>query len=140
MIVTKKLSVSSTDYFDCICRYLIKDLRKTVNKNMKLKDIKPDFSFYKTYKTKDGDFKSKQVIEEFEYGKAYKLKIKIPEGYQIISHHIKELSDDEIEVRYEEVVESNKASVKVRQFSRRGKSKKVMKQLLNDLESEIILK
>lgn len=140
MIVTKKLNVSSGNYFDCISRYLVKDLRKSVDKNIKAKDIKPGFRFDKMYKTKEGDYKSKQVIEEYEYGKAYKLKMAIPEGYQVISHHIKEINDHQIEVRYEEVILSDKMSMKIRQFSRRGKSRKVMNTLLSNLEAEITLK
>lgn len=140
MIVTKKLKVNNGDYFDCLTRYLIKELRKSVDKGIKAKDIKPGYRFDRMYKTKNGEFKSIQVIEEFDYGKAYKLKIKLPQGYQIISHHIKELSDDEIEVRYEEVVETSKLSLKIQQFMRRGKSKKLMTRLLHDLEAEITLK
>lgn len=137
MKINDTLNVSAEAYFNTLQRYLLKDLKKTVSKSIKLSDLKKGYRFEKTYHTKDGDYTSKQEIVEMEYAKAYKLRFSIPGGYQIISHHIDEIDAEHIKVVYEEVIESDKLSLKTRQFMRRGKSRKMMKQILYNLELEI---
>lgn len=137
MRISDTLNVSAEAYFNTLQRYLLKDLKKTVSKSIKLSDLKAGYRFEKTYHTKDGDYVSKQEIVEMEYAKAYQLKFSIPDGYQIISHHIDTIDDDHIKVVYEEVIESDKLGLKTKQFMRRGKSRKMMKQILHNLELEI---
>ncbi|MDD3049041.1 MAG: DUF3284 domain-containing protein [Bacilli bacterium] len=137
MKISDTLNVSAEAYFNVLQRYLLKDLKKTVSKSINVKDLKQGYRFEKTYRTKDGDYVSKQEIVEMVYAKAYQLKFSVPGGYQIISHHIEELDNNHIKVVYEEIIESSKLSIKLRQFMRRGKSRKMMKQILHNLELEI---
>lgn len=137
MKISDTLNVSAEAYFNVLQRYLLKDLKKTVSKSINIRDLKQGYRFEKTYHTKDGDYVSKQEIVEMEYAKAYKLKFSIPGGHQIISHHIEEIDSEHIKVEYEEVIESGKLSIKTRQFMKRGKSRKMMKQILHNLELEI---
>ncbi|NCC54517.1 MAG: DUF3284 domain-containing protein [Erysipelotrichia bacterium] len=137
MKISDTLNVSAEDYFNVLQQYLLKDLRKTVSKSLKKSDLKAGYQFKKTYRTKDGEYESKQEIVEMDYGKAYQLKFTIPGGYQIISHHIEKIDEQHIKVEYEEVIESHQLSIRLRQFMRRGKSRKLMKSILYNLELEI---
>lgn len=138
MIVKQTLNVSAEAYFNLLQKYLLKDLKKTVNKSISLKDIKQGFCFEKTYRTKQkDDFVSKQEIVELSYPSAYCLRFSIPNGFQKISHHIKTIDENQVEITYEEVVETNFIPLRIQQFSRRRKARALMNQLLKNLELEI---
>ena len=138
MKIKRKLNVSSDAYFTTLQRYLLNDLRKNVDRKLKLNDLKVGYQFTKVYKRKNAeDYVSSQVIEEMDFAKAYCLRFSIPNGFQIISHHIKEVDGNTIEVTYEEVIETKKLGLSFQQFMRRGKSRKLMNQILKKLEIEI---
>lgn len=141
MKIKGTLHVSAEAYFNTLQKYLLKDLRKSVDRSIKMGDLKAGYTFTKTYQRKnDSDYVSHQEIVEMDYGKAYCLKFSVPGGYQVISHHIKELDENTIEVVYEEVIESKEFGLNVKQFMRRNKSRKLMKQILANLEKEIQIK
>ncbi len=138
MRVKGTLHVSAEAYFSTLQKYLLKDLRKTVDRSLKMSDLKPGFTFSKTYKrAKEDDYVSTQEIVTMDFGKAYCLKFSVPGGYQVISHDIKEIDENTIEVEYEEVIETKEVGLRVKQFMRRGKSRKLMHQILSNLEKEI---
>ena len=141
MVVQQILNVSAESYFNLLQRYLLKDLKKTVNKSISLKDLKQGFRFEKTYRVKQkDDYVSKQEIMEMDYPTAYCLRFSIPNGYQKISHHIRSIDEDHVEITYEEVVETNSLPLRMQQFARRRKARALMKQLLHNLELEILSK
>lgn len=141
MIVKQKLNVSADAYFDFLAKYLLKDLRKTVGKKVKAADIKPGYTFVKTYKLPDEtQFTSKQVIEEYDYAKSYRLKFSIPQGTQIVAHTISALGDNQCEVAYEEKIISDIPAQKFRNITGAHAQKKKMKNLLKNLEAEILVK
>lgn len=137
MKIKKTLNVSAEAYFNTLQKYLLNDLKKNVSKSIRLSELKQGYRFQKKYHTQDGEYISKQEIVEYEYAKAYQLRFTIPDGYQIISHHIQSIDEDHIHVEYEEKIESDKLNLRMKQFMRRRKSRALMKQILHHLELEI---
>ena len=141
MKVKKKLNVSADAYFDLLARYLLQDLRKTFGKKVKATDLKPGYTFTKTYKLVDESlYKSKQVLEEYDYGKAYRLTFTITQGTQIVAHTIKELGENQIEVTFEDTIVSSVPAQKFRNLTGANAKKKQMKQFLEQVEAQIIVK
>lgn len=140
MKVVKELNVSASAYFDCLQRYLLKDLKRTVDRKLKLNDLVEGYEFEKSYSLKNKVFVSKQVLQEMSYGEAYCLSFTVPKGRQSISHHIEELGENKIRVTYEEKVSSSSLLTNFRKLTSKRKSKKRMVHILEQMETEIILK
>ena len=140
MIVKMKMQVTPEEYFEFIIEHLLAELPKSMQKKITKKDIKTGLKYRQTYKLAKGDFVSKKEITEFEYGVIYKLQMEIPDGFQYIEHRIEKLSDNEIEVNYEESLDSSKASTSIFHKIKSGSSKKQMKQRLAAIEEYIITK
>lgn len=140
MIVKVKMNISSSEYFDFITEHLLDELPKSMKKKIQPSDIKKGLKYRQTYKLKSGDFVSKKEIVEFEYGKVYRLQMEVPDGFQYIGHTINPISDDQIEVVYEETVESSKSTTSLFHKLKSNSNKKQMKQRLKAIEEHIISK
>ncbi|MDF9823850.1 BMFP domain-containing protein YqiC [Breznakia sp. PF5-3] len=138
MIVKKKMQITPEAYFEFIMEHLLAELPKSMQKKITKKDIKKGLKYRQTYKLAKGDFVSKKEIVEFEYGVVYKLQMDIPDGYQYIEHRVKKLSDNEIEVSYEESLDSSKASTSLFHKMKARSNKKQMLQRLAAIEEYII--
>ncbi len=139
MKVVKELHVSREEYFDLLKRYLLKDLRRTVNRSIKQRDLVEGYQFDKKYHTKTGTFVSHQTLERMRYGEAYCLKMTIPDGIQTISHQIEKIDEHKIKVTYEENVDTHKMSITLKKLFKGGKTKQQMQMILEQMETEIIL-
>lgn len=139
MKIVKELNVSREAYFDLLKRYLLKDLRRTVSRSLKQRDLVEGFKFDKKYQMKNETFISHQTIEKMRYGEAYRLKMTIPKGVQIISHQIEKLDENRIKVTYEEIVDAHGLSLKLKKLFKHRKNKQQMQLILEQMETEIIL-
>jgi len=140
MIVKVKMNVSSNEYFAFINEHLLNELPKSMKKKIQPSDIKKGLKYRQTYKLKGGDFVSKKEIIDFEYGKIYRLQMEVPDGYQYISHTVDTLDDTQIEVTYEESIDTKKSSTNFFHKLRSSSNKKQMKQRLKAMEEYIINK
>ena len=140
MIVKVKMNISSKEYFDFITEHLLDELPKSMKKKVERSDIKKGLKYRQTYKLKSGDFVSKKEIVDFEFGKVYRLQMEIPDGLQYIGHKVDEISENEIEVTYEESVETSKSTTSLFHKLKTSSNKKQMKQRLKAIEEHIISK
>lgn len=138
MVIKVKLQVSASEYFDFIMDQLLKELPKSMRNKMCREDIQLGLKYRQTYNLQKGSFVSKKEIIDFKYGEVYCLQMEIPDGFQYMKHTVTPLSDDAIEVRYEETLDTVKASTnffhKLKAFS----NKKQMKKRFEAIEQYII--
>lgn len=98
--------MTAAEYFDYIIDGLYEDVLKSVNKNVKRKDIKKGFSYSKRPgKNKVGAL-TEIRITKFEFGKEYQVVAKSSGDTMTVTYKTQELPNGKLEVRVTQIVDS----------------------------------
>lgn len=135
-----RLNVSAEEYYSFLRTFLLKELKKYVDKKITQKDMVAGFCFEREYKGSSQNYVSKQEILYMEENKKYGLRMQIPQGYQSIIHTIKVFDTYRIEIAYEEKLEVKDISLKLKQRLMASKMKKAMYKNMKRIEEDIIRK
>lgn len=106
MEIIRTLNMSANDYFDYLIDGLYEDVLKTVNKNVKRKDIKKGFSYSKNPGKKGQGALTTIRVTELEIGKIYQVTAKSSGDTMIVTYKTQTLPNGKLEVRATQIIES----------------------------------
>lgn len=111
MEVNLALDVTAEEFFDTIYNSLEYDIKEFTGKNVRIKNIKPGYSYIKRLKSKMGHGADVKVtIEELEYPKIYVGRFDSSTGVNRIKYEVEDLENGQIGLSYSEEYEGAKKS------------------------------
>ena len=106
MEIIRKLKMTPDEFFDYLTDGLYEDVLKTVNKNVKRKEIKEGFSYSKNPGRKGKGALTTIRLKKFEWGKLYQMEAKSAGDTMTVTYKTQVLPDGKLEVRATQVINS----------------------------------
>ncbi len=106
MEIIRTLKMSAAEYFDYLIDGLYEDVLKSVNKNVKRKDIKKGFSYTKR-PGKNGMGAATEIrVTKLDFGKEYQIVAKSAGDTMTATYKVKELPEGKLEIRVTQIIDS----------------------------------
>lgn len=143
MKVAKQLNVSVQQFYDFVCKMVIKDISSVTKSEVDISQLKDGYSYNKTLMNKMGKLEIVKTCIEKINASEYTVSFKSKYGVNILSYSYRPLENDSIMVEYNEdyigTNSSTSLSYNLLSFVSSYSHKKRMKKLLTEIEN-IILK
>ncbi len=140
MEVTMRLALRKEEYYEYLIDALWGELKRSVSRKIRKSEIKTNYKFINKYKHADKCYEVISEISRLEKNRLYELSRKGDFGSQLISYRLDDNHDGTINVTYSQVTKNNTVFRKLNSTIKQSKEKRMMKQMLKQIENEIILK